>query len=58
MNKIIKITKTQKLAAKIQINIRKKINKDIDNRLIKISEAKTKLNPNLPPEETQYILED
>lgn len=56
--KIIKIKEYHMEAAKGLIKVSKMLNKKIDKDTIKIANATYKPNPNLPEQETQYIIED
>lgn len=58
MSKLIPITLFEKKAAQLSILLKEKLNKPVDKKTMKIANATTKPDPNLPPEETQYILKD
>lgn len=55
---IIKITSDKVLAAEVHILAAKKLNKEFDPEFIKIANAKRKPDPNIPEDETQYVIED
>lgn len=55
---IIKVNSVHVAAAKGLITARKVLNKEIDDEVIKLANAKRKPDPSLPEQETQYILED
>lgn len=52
------VDRVQVKAAKLAIEISKKLKEKPDPLAIKIANAKDKPDPSLPEQETQYILED
>lgn len=55
---IIKITEDRVISAQVHILAAEKLNKKVDPKYIKIANAKRKPDPNIPEDETQYVIED
>lgn len=58
MSKVIKVTEFDVALAQLNILTSKKLKKEINPIMKKVANAKKNIDKTLPPEETQYILED